>query len=56
MIKGISYTIEEEKIIDYMRLSTEDKLSWLEEINEFTNMVLNDKEKEIREKLREGKI
>lgn len=39
-----------------MRLSTEDKLSWLEEINEFTNMVLNDKEKEIREKLREGKI
>jgi len=55
-IKGINYTIEEEKLIEYMKLSTEDKLNWLEEINEFTNMVLNDKEKEIREKLRKGEI
>ncbi len=50
--KGYSYTIEDEKIIEYIKLSTEDKLNWLEEINEFTNMVLNDKEKEMREKLR----
>jgi len=54
--KGFSYTIEDEKLIEYMKLSTEDKLNWLEEINEFMNMVLNDKEKEIREKLRKGEI
>ncbi|PKP59924.1 MAG: hypothetical protein CVT89_00670 [Candidatus Altiarchaeales archaeon HGW-Altiarchaeales-2] len=54
--KGFSYTIEDEKLIEYMKLSTEDKLNWLEEINEFMNMVLNDREKEIREKLRKGEI
>jgi hypothetical protein len=56
MKKGFSYIIEEEKIIDYMKLSVEDKLNWLEEINEFTNMVLNDREKRIREKLRACEI
>jgi len=53
MKKGFFYTLEEEKVIEYMKLSTEDKLKWLEEINNFTNMVLNDKEKELRAKLRE---
>ncbi|MBI4723357.1 MAG: hypothetical protein HY769_10270 [Candidatus Stahlbacteria bacterium] len=56
MKKGFSYTLEEEKIIDYMKLSTEDKLNWLEEINEFTELVLNNKEKEMRAKIRECKI
>lgn len=56
MKTGFSYTLEEEKIIEYMKLSTEDKLKWLEEINEFTYMVLNDREKEIRAKLRECEI
>ncbi|OQX21061.1 MAG: hypothetical protein BWK75_03980 [Candidatus Altiarchaeales archaeon A3] len=54
--KGIHYTVEDEKLIEYMKLSTEDKLNWLEEINEFTNMVLNDREKDMREKLRKGEI
>jgi hypothetical protein len=49
MKKGFSYTVEDEKIIEYMKLSTEDKLRWLEDINEFTAMVLNDKEKGICE-------
>lgn len=31
MGKGFSYTFEDEKIIEYMKLSTEDKLNWLEE-------------------------
>jgi hypothetical protein len=39
-----------------MRLSTEEKLTWLAEINEFTNMVLSDREKELREKLRACEI
>jgi len=56
MKKGFSYTVEEEKIIEYMKLSTEDKLRWLEDINEFTDMVLNDKEKALRAKLRGSEI
>lgn len=56
MCKGLSYSLEDEKIIEYMKLSTEDKLKWLEEINEITNMVLTDKEKEFREKLKKGEI
>jgi len=56
MDKGFIYTFEDEKIIEYMKLSTEDKLNWLEEINEFTNMVLSDREKELREKLRACEI
>lgn len=54
--KGFSYRVEDEKIIEYMKLSTEDKLKWLEDINEFTDMVLNDKEKALRAKLRCGEI
>jgi hypothetical protein len=54
--KGYSYTIEDEKIIEYMKLTTEEKLIWLEEIVKFTNLVLNDSEKEFRQKLRDGEI
>lgn len=56
MDKGFVYTFEDEKIIEYMKLSTEDKLKWMEEINEFTNVVLNDREKELRKKLRACEI
>ena len=56
MTRGFYYTLEDEKIIEYMNLSTEEKLQWLEEINEFTNLVLNDKEKELRARLRAGEI
>ncbi|MCK4732623.1 MAG: hypothetical protein KAT65_09215 [Methanophagales archaeon] len=55
-VKGFSYTLEDEKIIEYMKLSTKDKLKWLEEINEFMDMVLNPKEKELRAKLRRCEI
>lgn len=56
MKKGFSYTVEDEKIIEYTKLSTEDKLRWLEDINEFMNMVSNDKEKALRAKLRGGEL
>ena len=56
MDKGFIYTLEDEKIIEYMKLSTEDKLQWLEEINEFNNMVFCDREKELRKKLRACEI
>ncbi len=56
MKKGFSYTLEEEKILEYLKLSTEDKLKWLEEINAFNRMVMDDRDKEIRDKLRAGEI
>ena len=54
--KGFSYTVEDEKIIAYMKLSTEQKLQWLEEINALTDAVLSDEEKFIRQKLRAAEI
>ena len=54
--KGYSYTIENEKILEYMKLSTEDKLKWLEEINEFTFMFLSEEQKALRNKFRAGEI
>ena len=54
--KGYSYTIEDEKIIEYMKLSTEDKLKWLEEINEFTCAALSEEQKALRDKFRAGEI
>ena len=54
--KGYSYTLEDEKIKEFMKLSTEDKLRWLEDYNEFMEMALTPKEKELREKFRRGEI
>jgi len=51
---GFSYVLEDEKILQYMKLSTEDKLRWLEEINAFTRAALGEKEKQFREHLRDG--
>ena len=42
MSEEFSYTLEDEKILDYLKLSTEDKLNWLEEIVEFNKLVLGD--------------
>ena len=39
MSEEFSYTLEDEKILDYLKLSTEDKLNWLEEIVEFNKLV-----------------
>ncbi len=50
--RGFSYTLEDEKIIEYIKLSTKDKLKWLEEIMLFTEKALTPKEKEIREYFR----
>jgi hypothetical protein len=44
MKKGFKYTLEEEKIIKYLKLSTEEKLRRLEEICEFNRMILDERE------------
>jgi hypothetical protein len=56
MKKGFEYNLEDEKIIEYMKLSTADKLRWLEEINEFNRIALSEREKEIMAKLRAAEI
>jgi len=56
MTKGFYYTLEDEKIREYMKLTTEEKLKWLEEINALTEMVLREKEKQFRNKLRSAEI
>ena len=38
MTEELSYTLEDDKIMEYLKLSTEDKLTWLEEILEFNNL------------------
>jgi hypothetical protein len=55
-LKGFYYSLENEKIREYMKLTPEEKLQWLEEINQFTNLALNDRQREFREKLRRGEI
>ncbi|MFC2140840.1 hypothetical protein ACFLQP_00905 [Acidobacteriota bacterium] len=55
-LKGFYYSLENEKIRDYMKLTPEEKLQWLEAINQFTNLALNDQQREFREKLRRGEI
>ena len=56
MVKGFSYALEDEKILEYMKLTVQDKLKWLEEINKFNELFLGKKEKKIREQLRRGEV
>jgi len=54
--KGFSYTLEDEKIIEYLALPVEDKLQWLEDINAFNELFLSEREKMIMDDLREGRV
>lgn len=56
MKKGYRYTVDDEKLLAFMALSTEDKFEWLEELNELTDQVLTPAEKEARAKLMAGEI
>ncbi len=44
MSEEFSYTLEDEKLLEYLRLSTEDKLNWLEDIVEFNALVSEERE------------
>ncbi|MCX5799599.1 MAG: hypothetical protein NTU90_08585 [Proteobacteria bacterium] len=52
MGKGFSYTLEDDKVLAYLKLSTEDELKWLEEIIKFNNLTLRQKEKDFAEGLK----
>ena len=53
---AITYTCPPELIRRFRDSSAEWKLNWLEEVNKFTNWILTKKEKEIRNKIRQGAI
>ncbi|MCX7735961.1 MAG: hypothetical protein N2319_04550 [Candidatus Kapabacteria bacterium] len=54
--KGFKYTYDIDKIKNYMKLTAEEKLRWLEEVRQFNLLVMDDKAKEIREKFRKAEI
>ena len=56
MAKGFKYHIEDDKIREYMKLSAEQKLKWLEEIQKFSELAMTDEAKKIREKFRKCEI
>lgn len=51
--KGFRYTLEKQDIVNYRKLSTAEKLIWLEEAVAFTEMTLTAKEKKIRDYFRD---
>ena len=55
MNEEFSYTLEDEKILEYLSLSTEEKLNWLEEIVEFNNLVLGATQERYAESEEAGK-
>ena len=54
--KGFSYTLEDEKLIAYAKLTTEEKLEWLEEIFNLNILVRTEKDWEIVNKFRNAEI
>ncbi len=49
MAKGFRYTLDREQIKKYMKLTPEEKLTWLEEIFIFSEKVLTPQAKKVRE-------
>ncbi|HHT9138976.1 MAG TPA: hypothetical protein ACFYEK_17240 [Candidatus Wunengus sp. YC60] len=55
MNNGFRYTLEKEDIVNYMKLSDEEKLNWLEEIVSFTEKTLTPEEKKVRDHFRNNR-
>ena len=54
--KGYYTYVTDEQIREYMKLTTEEKLEWLEEANNFIQAASSEKDNEIRDKFRKGLI
>ena len=54
--KGFSYYLEDEKIIEYLKLSPRVRLEWLEEIDAFNRKALKGERRKIWEKFRRGDV
>ena len=48
---GFSYFLEDEKLIEYQKLSAAEKLQWLEDVNAFTRLFQTQRGAILREKL-----
>jgi len=55
-IKGFSYYLEDDKIIDYLKLSPAMRLEWLEDIDSLNRKALKGERRKIWEKFRKGEI
>jgi len=55
MPKGFHYTLEKEKLIEYGKLTIEERLLWLEAAFEFNCLALGDKERAARDFLWNGR-
>ncbi len=55
-LNGLEYTLEDEKLLEYMKLTAKEKLIWLEEIQLLTEKALSEEDKEIRARLMRGEI
>jgi len=54
MGKRYRYNVEKEKLLACVKLTTEEKLRWLEKFNRFIRTFTNDQEKRIMEEFRTG--
>jgi len=55
MPKGFHYTLEKEKLIEYGKLTIEERLLWLEAAFEFNCLALGEKERAARDFLWNGR-
>lgn len=51
---GFSYYLEDEKILEYLKMPPRARLEWLEEINLFNRKALTGERRKISEKFRKG--
>ncbi len=54
--KGYSYFVTDEQIREYMKLTSEEKLQWLEEANEFIQAASDERKIEVRNMFRKGEL
>jgi len=54
--KGFSYYLEDEKLLEFSKWSLNEKLTWLEEINEFMSRFQTRKSARLIEMFKSGKI
>jgi hypothetical protein len=53
---GYSYSVTREELLEYMKLTTEEKLQWLEEMLIFTAETSTPETRKIRDFFRKGKV
>lgn len=55
-MKGFRYRVTKKTILNYLKLTPEQRLEWLEEINKFLYTFMPKRNREIMQKFRAGEI